>query len=129
MLTTKSLASRETPLRVRRRGREPVFQVQAIRESRRLKEDGTILNQAFITLLQTGIVEHDGASHKIRGGSTLVLDLDENRVSYVIRKGIRNASRIERIIGFQESRDGAPLAATYFGPGNEPFAALHHVGA
>ena len=53
-----------------------MFQVQAVREARRLQDDGRALNQVFITLLQKREVEHEGQPLTIRCGSTLVLDLD-----------------------------------------------------
>jgi len=60
----------------------------------------------------------------------LVLDLDEGRVTYVIRKGLGDFARLSRTIKFQEDGNGyASLAATYFGDSQEPFAALHHLGA
>ncbi|HUR55923.1 MAG TPA: hypothetical protein VMZ71_17435, partial [Gemmataceae bacterium] len=112
-------------------------------------EDGRPLNQVFITLLQTVRVkdaeEHHGAEEgagvrdeelddkkwpKIRCGCMIVIDLDDARVTYVIRKGLRDQERIDRTVAFRKSlAETAPLAATYFGPGNEPFAALHHAGA
>jgi hypothetical protein len=107
-----------------------VFSVRALREARRQKEDGRALNQVFITILQKETVEHGGQAHTIRCGSTLVIDLDEARVTYVVRKGLHDQKRLLRTISFRESQaDSALLAATYFGEGNEPFAALHHAGA
>jgi len=75
-------------------------------------------------------MEHEGQEYTIRCGSTLVLDLDELRVTYVIRKGLHDRKRLERTIRFRESQAGfAALADTYFGKSNEPFAALHVAGA
>lgn len=120
----------EPPEGVRIRSGAPVFQVHALREARRLREDGRVLNQVFLTILQTETLEHEGRQYKIRCGSTLILDLDEARVTYAIRKGLRDQERMRRTIAFQEMRaETAPLAATYFGEGNEPFAALHRLGA
>jgi hypothetical protein len=130
-LTGLALAEYQAPegVKVRRDGM-PVFVVRAIREARRQKEDGRALNQVFITILQRETVEHEGQMHIVRCGSTLVIDLDEARVTYVIRKGLRDRDRLLRTIAFKESQaDGASLAATYFGEGNEPFAALHRSGA
>jgi hypothetical protein len=108
----------------------PVFQVQAVREARRLQDDGRLLNQVFITLLQKREVEHEGQSLTIRCGSTLVFDLDTERVTCVIRKGLRDMERVKRTIKFKEGgAAGASLAATYFGQSREPFAALHSSGA
>jgi hypothetical protein len=107
----------------------PVFSVDALREARRLREDGRTLNQVFITILQKETMEHQGQEHTVRSGYQLVLDLDETRVMYVISKGRAPAS-VSRLIKFKEERSGyASLAATYFGDSQEPFAALHHLGA
>ena len=121
----------ETPegVRLDRRG-APVFSVKALREARRVREDGRALNQVFITLLQTELVEHDGQEFQVRCGSTLVIDLDEPRITYVVKKGLRDKERIARTVAFREGAAGtASLAATYFGESREPFAALHHLGA
>ena len=108
----------------------PVFTVKSFREARRQRDNGRTLNQVFITLLQTERVEHQGQIHSIRCGSTLVIDLDEMRVTYAIGKGLHDLERITRTIGFKEGAGAeASLAATYFGEANEPFAALHHLGA
>lgn len=130
-LTGLALAGYQAPegVRVHRDG-SPVFTVQALREARRQQEDGRILNQVFITILQKERMEHQDQTHTIRSGSTLVLDLDEARVTYVIRKGLRDKERLARTIAFKESQTStASLATTYFGESGEPFAALHHVGA
>jgi hypothetical protein len=75
-------------------------------------------------------VDRDGQWYDVRCGSTLVLDLDEPRVTYVVRKALRDKDRLDRTIAFKEGDAGsASLAATYFGESQEPFAALHHVGA
>jgi hypothetical protein len=108
----------------------PVFNVKGFREARRQQSNGRALNQVFITLLQTERVEHEGQIHSIRSGSTLVIDLDEIRVTYVIGKGLHDLERIKRTIAFKEGpAAGASLAATYFGEAEEPFAALHRLGA
>jgi hypothetical protein len=108
---------------------EPKFDVHSFREARREREDGRVLNQAFITLLQTQQVEFENEKFSFRCGSTLVLDLNESRVSYVIRKGLNDTQRMRRTREFKESESLSSLAATYFGAQDEPFAALHIHGA
>lgn len=116
-------------VRLTRRG-TPSFQVHSLREARRETGDGRVLNQVFITLLQTQTVELNEQSHEIRCGSTLVVDLDGPVVRYVVKKGLNDARRIERIVRFRERQDSeASLAATYFSRAAEPFAALHRTGA
>ena len=107
----------------------PVFTVKAFREARRQQGNGRSLNQVFITLLQSETVEHDGQIHSIRCGSTLVIDLDDIRITYVVRKGLQDLERLKRTIEFKEEAADASLATTYFGAAGEPFAALHRVGA
>ncbi|OFW05850.1 MAG: hypothetical protein A3H96_15605 [Acidobacteria bacterium RIFCSPLOWO2_02_FULL_67_36] len=108
----------------------PVFTVKAFREARRQQGNGRALNQVFITLLQSETMEHEGRVQSFRCGSTLVIDLDEIRITYVIGKGLHDLQRLVRTIAFKEGVDaGASLAATYFGEADEPFAALHQLGA
>jgi hypothetical protein len=129
-LTGLALAEYQAPegVRVDRSGM-PVFSVRALREARRQRDDGRACNQVFITILQTEKMVHQDTTHLVRCGSTLVLDLDETRVSYVIRKGLRDTERLSRTIAYKENQAGASLAATYFGESSEPFAALHNLGA
>ena len=68
--------------------------------------------------------------HIIPCGSTLVIDLDEVRVTYVISKRLDDRKRLDRTIQFKENlAETASLAATYIGESQEPFAALHRLGA
>jgi hypothetical protein len=130
-LTGLALTDFQTPegVSVRRDGL-PVFTVQSLREARRLRDDGRVLNQVFVTILQKETLEHDGQLHTIRCGSTLVIDLDDLRVTYVVRKGLHDKERLQRTIEFKETQAAmASLSAVYFGESGEPFAALHSLGA
>ena len=126
-LTGLAFAESQAPAGVRTRDDgKPVFQVASLREARRERDDGVVLNQVFITLLQKREVQSHGTSHDIRCGSTLVMDLNENRITYVITKGLDDEARIRRIVAFEE--EGSPMASladTYFGGSDEPFATLH----
>ncbi len=128
-LTGLALAEFEAPPGVKaHRDGVPVFQVHAVREARRMADDGRMLNQVFITLLQKEVLEHQGRRHEVRCGSTLVIDLGEQKVSYVVRKGLGDRGRLERTLDYFESGLGfSPnrTAATYFGDSREIFAALH----
>jgi hypothetical protein len=108
----------------------PVFSIDSLREARRERDDGIVCNQVFFTILQRLKVDGDGTTHDIRCGCTLVVDLNANRISYVIAKRPQDQDRIKRIIDYKEGRFGpSSLAATYFGPSRETFATLHLTGA
>lgn len=132
-LTGLALDPDAPAVNVKTKAGSPVFSVQSVRESRRERGDGRVLNQVFITLLQKEIrkrkVDGKVEEYTIRCGSVLVLDLDEQRVSYVISKPRNDEKRFSDTIEFQESRSTDSLHATYFGAQNEPFAALHSMGA
>ena len=130
-LTGLALSPISPPPGVRlNRAGSPSFQLQSLREARRQTDDGRVLNQVFITLLQEQTVEMDGQQHQIRCGSTLVIDLDGPVVRYVVKKGLNDVERIKRVAAFrQQMASAAALAATYFRDSDEPFAALHRTGA
>jgi len=107
-------------------GGDPTFEVHAVREARREREDGRVLNQAFVTILQNQRLIFDGEKFSFRCGCTLVLDLDRGEVSYAIRKGLSDTERIERTREYKKQTESkSALAATYFGSSGEIFAALH----
>lgn len=109
-------------------GEAPVFEVRAIREARRLTDDGRLLNQVFVTLLQDRTLEHDGERMRMRCGSTLVIDLATLSVSCVVRKPLEDRRRIRRTLDYRARGAGyAPetAAATYFGAAGEVFSRLH----
>ena len=113
-----------------RRDGEPLFWVHSVREARRQVEDGRVLNQVFITILQKETVIDDvtNEEHTIRCGSTLVIDLDKGRVRYVVRKGLRDSERLKRTLKFLEEGGAfaaAPTGVTYLGESDEVFASLH----
>lgn len=108
----------------------PVFSVYSFREARRVRDDGQALNQVFITLLQKEKRDVDGEPVWQRCGCTVVVDLDEPRITYVVRKALLDKARLERTLRFQdESPALARLSGTYFAGQLEPFAALHLAGA
>lgn len=128
-LTGLAFAEHQAPagVRVRENG-APKFALSALREARRSLENGRALNQVFITILQSETMEHEGRKHQLRCGCTLVIDLDELKVKYVIGKGLRDKARLLRTLEFQEAMESASLTGTYFGPNQgEPFAALHNI--
>lgn len=128
-ITGLALTGEDIPDGVRRsRDGTPSFQVYAVREALRQRDDGEVLNQAFITLLQNITPDDHGAP--LMCGCTLVINLDTGTVDCVVRKGVRDAGRLARIQQFRaEGAANASLADTYFRTFGEPFAAMHRHGA
>ncbi|HLM02008.1 MAG TPA: hypothetical protein VK400_13210 [Pyrinomonadaceae bacterium] len=86
----------------------------------------------IISLTQTRrLKDKAGEEFKFRGGCTLVLNLEDLRLRYVIPKPINDERRLKRHQAFHEMPFGQSLRATYFGAPNssgnvgEPFALLH----
>lgn len=106
--------------------------VYSFREARRLRDDGRILNQVFITILQTqqvAVPADDAAKDNteaekmpLRCGATLVVDLDEMCISYAIHKGPGDPTRIQRS---RRAAKATGMASPYFEQSSETFAALH----
>lgn len=130
----------------RNKNKEPVFQVHTLRGARRIGPDGDDVNQVIISIVQTRDVAYDESIRmdnlkakekekipcfKYRGGCTLILNLKDLSLRYVIKKRIDNKDkRLTRQREYRTSDVGASLRATYFGrpeqdKGNEPFALLH----
>lgn len=130
----------------RKRTREPIFQVHTLRGARRIGPDGDDVNQVIISIVQTRDVPYDenikmdGLTEKqkegipcfkYRGGCTLILNLKDLSLRYVIKKRIDNRDkRLTRQREYRTSEVGVSLRATYFGKpeqdkDNEPFAFLH----
>jgi len=114
------------------RDKVPRFQVSALAAIERVGPDGDVVNQVLLSLIQTrDLRTGDGLSMKFRGGCTLLIDLDTQRVRYAITKPIRGESaerRLERQREFLSGADDPSLAGAYFGAdadAGEPFALLH----
>ncbi len=110
----------------------PRFQISSLAAIERVGPDGDVINQVLLSLIQTRDVKtKDGPALKFRGGCTLLIDLDTQRIRYAIAKKIHGPEadqRLERQRQFVEEGDNASLAASYFGADgedDEPFAMLH----
>ncbi len=138
--------------------RKYIFEVHSLRAARRVGPDGNSLDQVIISITQKRTLpidknmdleefenlsdkkKKDIPQFKFRGGCTLILDLQDLKLRYVISKTIgdkldknyKHAEPNERLKRQREFRFGAgkSLRATYFGKADgsdadEPFALLH----
>jgi hypothetical protein len=125
----------------------PLFEVHSVRPAHRLGPDGQTLTDLVIEITQkrNGYV-NPGWQDKVdsgettlpsndfwlRGGCTVLIDLDRGAVRYCIGKGITSEARLATQRAYVKT--SSSLQATYFGDPRrreqiEPFAMLHRVPA
>lgn len=102
------------------------FEVHALRPLLRVGPDGQRIPQVVASLTQSRGITVNGRQHRFRGGSTLVIDLSTQEVTYCIIKPIDSHTREQRTVAFLRDVGGDPLRALLLAPNpEEPFAALH----
>ena len=113
-------------------GGRRAFEVHAARFAQRTSPDGDVEPQLLLSLLQQTRVKADPADARadmpFEGGSTIVVDLRNQRVLYCIRKRVNSPTRLAR--QQEHAASLASLRGTYlgvspFGTEDEPFALLH----
>jgi len=129
--------------------KEPKFEVQSVRVSRRHAPDGDVLPQLIVQVVQARrgyfdpddqlkaddgkldltIPKNKRGDFTFRGGATLIVDLRDGRVQRVIRKRIDDDRRLRRVRGFKLG-DPAAMGFDYHAASAlpEPFAFLHRGG-
>ncbi len=110
------------------------FEVHSLRRSIRLSSDGRHVPHIVAALAQSRRFKVEGSPdwHVFRGGSTLIVDLEKEEVSYVIVKKIDSKTKIDGRTRFDITKEfiarsiADPLHALLFAPDHaQPFAALH----
>ena len=124
------------------------FEVHSLRPARRNSPDGDVHIDLVIEITQRRLVAWDAAQQKkldrhrsdkqptqpyfvMRGGCTLIVDVDTAQVRYCVRKPVCNDQRLNQQRNFRQSVVGQTLRAQYFGSADEtkePFALLHREG-
>ena len=107
------------------------FEVHSIRPSLRMDWNEQARLQWVIELTQRIPQGGNGAApdYYFRGGCTLLVDAEDGKVRYSIKKPLDDEGRKERQRRFLQDEANESLAATYFGDtvaeAAEPFAMLH----
>jgi hypothetical protein len=105
----------------------PLLQIHSVRPARRISSRGQQLTDLVVEAVQRFIVADPdtGAKTTHRGGCTLLIDLQNERIRYAVRKPVGSASRISAEQNFL--RMAAEGSQAYFDPAKErePFAMLH----
>jgi hypothetical protein len=106
---------------------DPIAQIHSVRPARRIGSRGQELTDLVIEAVQRIVVTdvETGEQTTHRGGCTLLIDLQNERIRYAIRKRVNNEGRIEAERSFMRSM--ADNGQPYFDPNadREPFAMLH----
>ncbi len=115
---------KEVPLRA---DGSPLLQIHSVRPARRINSRGQQMTDLVIEAVQRYVVTDAATGERTthRGGCTLLIDLQNQRIRYAIRKRVGSPSRIEAEQAF--FRMAAEGSQSYFEPAGarEPFAMLH----
>lgn len=103
------------------------IEVLALRMAHRFKPDGAPVMQAIMEVTQSRTVPIDPSdetlgSFEFIGGSTLVIDLKEPHLDYVVVKNINAPNRLQRTRDYLKSQAASGMSAYAM---QEPFAFLH----
>lgn len=110
------------------------FEVHQVNRVQRVGRDGVVLNQAVVAITQQREVplcpdDPSSATFTLRGGSTIIIDLDTRRLVYAISKGIDDDARVQQQRRWRRhSTQQAQGTYTKRLPDDdsaEPFALLH----
>jgi hypothetical protein len=103
------------------------IEVHSVRPARRVGPEGDVIRDLVAEITQAWTPEAP-ASRELRGGCTLLIDVEAARVRYCIRKSVANPRRVADQLAFLTEPGGHAAAEAYFartGRGREPFALLH----
>ena len=118
--------SRAKTLRVdKEEGTLSPFEVHSVRPVRRVGPDGQQQLDVVVEITQSWMTS---TGHRYRGGSTMIIDVEANRVRYVIRKRVGHAQRIFNQKEFRLALADTSIRSNYYDDisrGREPFAVLH----
>ena len=111
-------------------GRVHRIEVHSVRPARRVGPDGNVRKDLIVEITQK-FVPNDGGQD-FYGGCTLVIDMYQKKVRYMVRKKLDSPGRLQDSLSFLKSlaaeEDAGSLRSNYGGDaGNarEPFALLH----
>jgi hypothetical protein len=102
------------------------FEVHSVRPVRRVGPDGQQTTDLVIEITQSWFpVDRSG---KFRGGCTLIVDMEQRAIKYVVRKRVDHLARMRAQQDFQTQLGLSDPAFTYSGTAvvrKEPFALMH----
>jgi hypothetical protein len=105
----------------------PVIEIHSVRPARRIGSSGQQLTDLVIEMVQRYVETNSltGVKSTFRGGCTLLIDLEQERIRYAIRKRVDNANRIAAMKSFAMSAANGTSPYFLADAADEPFAMLH----
>jgi len=120
--------SESTTLKIgKRKGKLSPFEVHSVRPVRRVGPDGQQQTELVAEITQSWIPS-DNSAEFYRGGSTIIIGLEDACIRYCIRKRVGRQESIEAQQSFRMSTDDDSLRSNYSvdpSDNREPFAMLH----
>jgi hypothetical protein len=121
------VATDDTPPQIKKNTNGPVVEVHSVRPARRVGSDGHQITDLVVEMVQQ-YIDTDPATQQAtsyRGGCTMLIDLENERIRYAIRKRVGNVARVEQMKAFRAAATNGDspyfLADTF----QEPFAMIH----
>jgi len=108
-------------------GKLSPFEVHSVRPVRRVGPSGQQQLDLVAEITQTWTPDQR-TDDRYRGGSTIIIGLEDKSVRYTIRKRVAHPERIDSQQSFRLSLSNSSMRRNYFDDitvGNEPFAMLH----
>jgi hypothetical protein len=102
------------------------FEVHSVRPIRRVGPDGQQITELTVEITQSWY-PNNRSLPRVRGGSTLLIDMERDDIRYCIRKSLANVERIKAQHAYLRQRTDASLRAAYTDDSvsREPFAMMH----
>jgi hypothetical protein len=115
------------PKSVKMKDGKPVLQIHGVRPARRINSRNQQSTDLVVEAVQQFIIPDPDTGENIthRGGCTLLIDLQNYRIRYAIRKRVGNPSRIANEREFLRAAADGSQAYFEIGANREPFAVLH----
>ncbi|SFN68017.1 S8 family serine peptidase [Dokdonella immobilis] len=103
------------------------IEVHSVRPAHRIGPDGQRRDDLIVEITQTWRPDDDSAA-RYRGGCTLIVDLGQREIRYLVRKRVANEERVRQQLAFRASSQDEAVLSPYGDidySTREPFALLH----
>ena len=105
----------------------PALEIHSVRPARRIASNGQQATDLVVEMVQRYVEEDPDTKETTtyRGGCTLLIDLEQERIRYAIRKRVGNPDRIAAERAFTGSSADGNSPYFFSGDFSEPFAMRH----